>query len=133
MLRALSPHREARGNAHVILRDLGTPTNDQTVDAARIAWLSGQAEAQDRATLADHPRIAASGLPLVGLLNDELVAQVRIGTTGASPPPLFIDSPFLIKDTRLLSDVIDTVIADIQASGDWNEDIASAWFGHLLG
>ena len=29
-----------------------------------------------------------------------------------------------MTDTRRLTDVVDDTIADIQASGDWNEDVA---------
>jgi hypothetical protein len=132
MLRAFVPHRLANTSAREVLFNLAAPDNLPITDEARIAWLCGQSEAHDRASLATDPRIAATGLPIIGLLDDDLVGQVRLNSVSVAPvsaiaalaPAAPANSPFLIHDTRRFADVIDDTIADIQASGDWNEDIA---------
>lgn len=77
MLGALKPHRNTSTAAHTMLAGLSLPTNTAIVDKARLAWLAGQAEAQRRAALADHPDETATGFPLIGLLDDALIARIR--------------------------------------------------------
>lgn len=59
MLKALAPHRSAKDGADRILRSIGAPVSDVTLRDARVQLLLAKAEAQARATLIHHPRIAA--------------------------------------------------------------------------
>jgi integrase len=136
MLRAFVPHRLAHGCAQKTLLNISAPNNTQITDEARIAWLCGQAEAHDRAGLATDARIAATGLPIIGLLNDDLVAQIRLNavsvgpaepaalTSAIAPVAATPDIPFMIRDESFFNEIIETTIVDIQAAGKWNEDMA---------
>lgn len=125
MLKSCAPHRVSGKMAHDVLRNLGAPLSDKGVADAGVQLLLGRAEAQARMALSDHPAVVAGGDPMSALLDDTLVTRIR---TAASPPARGDVSenttPFLMTDTRRLTDVIDDTIADIQASGDWNEDVA---------
>ena len=137
MLRAYAPHRSATKTALDVLKEMNAPTNERVVADGRTQLLLGRAEGQARASLAEHPEVSAAGDPLARLLDDDLVARLRAAALNAAPaapvaPDRRADTegvatnvvPFLMIDTRRFADVIDEVIADIQASGDWNEDVA---------
>ena len=124
MLKSCAPHRVSGKIAHDVLRNLGAPLSDRVVGDAGVQLLLGRAEAQARMALSDHPEVVAGGDPVSALLDDTLVTRIR---TAASPPARDVSeitTPFLMTDTRRLTDVVDDTIADIQASGDWNEDVA---------
>lgn len=125
MLKSCAPHRVTPKVAHEVLKGLGAPLNDRIVGDAGVHLLMGRAEAQARMALSDHPDVTASGDPVSALLNDALVARIRTAASAPIPRDGSADPlPFLMADTRRLSDVIDDTVADIQASGDWNEDVA---------
>lgn len=122
MLRAYAPNRSANKAAYQTLKSLGAPLNDAVIADARVQLLLGRAEAQARMELGEHPDIVSSGNPVSRLLDDELVARIRTPTPERAEATN--TTPFLMTDTRRLADVIDDTIVDIQASRDWNEDIA---------
>lgn len=129
MLKALAPHRAATASARACLASIEAPINTATSRDAKAQILPAKAEAQARAQLLDRAEVATCGNRMSILLDDNLVMQLRVDvseTARAAPAPVEapIPTPFLTNDTRRLSNVIDDIVADIQASGDWNEDVA---------
>ena len=125
MLRAYAPHRSIETAARKALSEIDGPLSDRVIADAGVQLLMGRAEAQARMGFFNHPDVVASGNAIAQLLDDGAMARIR--TTPTAPPApvdLSGSSPFLTIDTRRLSDVIDSVVADIQATRDWNEDIA---------
>jgi len=134
MLKVLAPHRTAGRDADQTLASIDAPVTPATLRDARVQLLLGRAEAQARAALADHPNVASAGDPIGRLLDDNVVRETRTapsapsasvaGTTATAASVQSADSPFLTRDTRRFSEVIEATIASIQRSGDWNQDMA---------
>lgn len=129
MLKTLAPHRAAAASANACLASIDAPINAATSRDARAQILLAKAEAQARAQLLDRAEVTACGNPMSILLDDNLVMQLRGKASQPAreapvPAEAPIPTPFLTTDTRRLADVIDGTVADIQASGDWNEDVA---------
>lgn len=121
MLKSCAPHRVSGKIAHYVLKNLG----DRVVGDAGVQLLLGRAEAQARMALSDHPDVAAGGDPVSALLDDALVTRIRTAMKVPARGDVSDNTtPFLMVDTRRLTEVIDDTVADIQASGDWNEDVA---------
>ena len=125
VLRAIAPHRAAWDEANRLLLDIDAPITDATVRDARVQLLQARAEAQGRMAFAAHPRVVGAGNVAARLLDDDLVADLRM-VQPAPPPQAEVSeaSPFLMLDQRRFSEIIDDTIAGIQLTGDWNADVA---------
>ena len=137
MLKSLAPHRSAKRDAEHVLQRLSAPVTARTIDDARVQLLLSRAEAQARASFADHPLAIRRGDPFAAMLDDEVVAAIRRGSAERAgpagsvhhdndqrPTAAAMDSPYLTQDTRRFSEIIEPTIALIRGSGDWNADMA---------
>jgi len=110
------------------LERVGVPANPGTLAQALIERLRGRAAAHDRAQFAADPRISSRDDLLGALLDEALIAAVRVGTpllaTPAISPSLPSGAIYLEQDTRRFTEVIDEVSAAIQESNDWNDDVS---------
>jgi hypothetical protein len=138
MLKSLAPHKLANRDAEHVLQQLSAPVTARTIEDARVQILLARAEAQARAGFAQHPLAIRQGDPFAALLDDDVVAAIRRGSTEQPAPnhtprdngsdqqfaSASAGSPFLTQDTRPFSEIIESTIEMIQGSGDWNADLS---------
>lgn len=116
------------------LKAISAPVTETTLRDARQHLLRGQAEAYVRSQFIDHPQVIESGDMLTALMNDALMASLKskpvappnTETTAPSPAPAPAndDCLYLERDPRRFSEIIEPIIADKLAGGEWNPDMA---------
>jgi len=119
------------------LEAISAPVTESTIRDARQHLIQGQIEAYSRSQFIDHPKVQETGDPLTALMDDRLIASLKNSTStqtnvepvnvpNPAPPPKSPndDCPFLERDQRRFSEIIEPVIAEKLAAKEWNPDMA---------